>query len=66
MLKLANESAQNEQSGGQVGNKVDIPPLDTNIKTKDNISDERASVVSESSKEENEEKTRKKTETIRK
>ena len=37
LLKLANGSEQNEQSGGQLDNKAEIQTLDTNLKTKDDI-----------------------------
>ena len=62
MLKLANGSEQNEQRGGQLDNKAEIQTLDTNLKTKDDISDVRAGVgyksgKEESSKEENADKT---------
>lgn len=57
LLKLVDESGQNEQSGGQIGNQEDIPPLDPEIKTKDSSSNERTSVASEDTKEENEENT---------
>ena len=43
LLKLTKESDQNEQSGGQVDNQVDIPPPESNIKTKDNVSNEKTS-----------------------
>ena len=43
LLKLTKGSDQNEQSGGQVDNQVDIPPPEFNTKTKDNVSHEKTS-----------------------